>query len=70
MVLLVSIIVHELLKGDTDRRLQFCELILNKCHYSPDTVMKIWSGDANFKVSVLVNRYNCVLGCNQSSYYH
>jgi len=31
--------VHGIL-DDTDRRLQFYELFLNKCQYSPDIVMK------------------------------
>lgn len=54
-------LTHGLLEDDPDRRLQFCEIMLNEELHGTGIISKIvWSDEAHFKLSGAVNRYNCV----------
>lgn len=54
-------LVHGLLEDDPDRRLQFCELMLNQYQQDRDIFGKIiWSDEAQFKLNGFVNRHNCI----------
>lgn len=54
-------LMHGLLEDDPDRRLQFCEIILNEETQGNGILEKItWSDEAHFKLSGAVNRHNCV----------
>ena len=55
-------LVHGLLAGDPDRRLQFCEMMRDQfVEEQVETLDKIiWSDEACFKLSGHVNRHNCV----------
>lgn len=52
--------VHELMERDGDRRLQFCEIILNRCQLNPQFITRIlFSDEATFCLNGTVNRQNC-----------
>lgn len=54
-------LLHGLLEDDPDRRLQFCEVVLNEERQGNGIINKImWSDEAHFKLSGAVNRHNCV----------
>jgi hypothetical protein len=54
-------LLHGLLKDNPDRRLQFCEVVLNDERQGNGITDKImWSDKAHFKFSGAVNRHNCV----------
>ena len=54
-------LLHELLEDDPDRRLQFCEVVLNDERQGSGIVDKFtWSDEAHFKLSGAINRHNCV----------
>jgi len=56
-----SRLLHELLEDDPDRRLQFCEVVLNDERQGSGIVDKfMWSDEANFKISGAISRHNCV----------
>lgn len=52
---------HGLLEDDPDRRLQFCETILDEERHGNGIIETItWSDESHFKLSGAVNRHNCV----------
>jgi len=54
-------LLHGLLQDDPDRRLQFCEVIVNDKRHGSGIVDKImWSDEAHFKLSGAVNWHNSV----------
>jgi len=54
-------LLHGLLEDDPDRRLQFCEVVLNDERQDNGIVDNItWSDEAHFKLRGAVNRQNCV----------
>jgi len=54
-------LLHGLLEDGLDRRLQFCEVVLNDERQGNGIVNKItWSDKAHFKLPGVVNRQNCV----------
>lgn len=53
-------LIHGLVEDDSDRRLQYCEL-LNQFEEDPTIFSQIlWTDEAQFKLSGHVNRHNCV----------
>ena len=60
-------LLHGLLEDDTDRRLQFCEIIRNQISDEQDLLDKIiWSDKTCFKFSGHVNRHNCVYWADEN----
>lgn len=54
-------LVHGLVEDDSDRRSQFCELLLNQLDETPELLDHIiWSDESTFKLSGHLNRHNCV----------
>jgi len=54
-------LLHELLEDEPDRRLQFCEVVLNDERQGSGIVDKFtWSDEVHFKFSGAINRHNCV----------
>lgn len=54
-------LIHGLLEDDPDRRIQFCGIFINQCQETPDLLDQIvWTDEANFKLSGMVNKHNCV----------
>ena len=54
-------LVQELNEDDPDRRLQFCEIVLNEIENNPIFLQRvIWTDESTFKLNGLVNRHNCV----------
>ena len=48
-------------EDDPDRRVEFCEAILNKCLEDRSFLAKVfWSDEAHFKLNGHVNRYNTI----------
>ena len=55
-------LIHGLLEDDSDRRLQMCEQFINQHDNDPALFNKImWSDEASFKISGMINRHNCVI---------
>ncbi|KAJ8955911.1 hypothetical protein NQ318_005459 [Aromia moschata] len=53
-------LVQELNEDDPDRRLQFCETMMNLCQTNPNLHQQIlFSGEAKFCLNGTVNRQNC-----------
>lgn len=53
-------LVHELNEDDPDRRLEFCERLMDLCHDNPQFSKKIvFSDEATFCLHGSVNRQNC-----------
>ena len=54
-------LVHGLLEDDPDRRIQFCEIMLNEMRVHDEELFSkiIWSDEATFKLTGHVNRHNC-----------
>jgi hypothetical protein len=62
-------LLHGLLEDDPDRRLQFCEVLLNEERQGDGITRKIcWSDEANFKLSGAVNGHNCVYYSTENSH--
>ena len=60
-------LIHDLLKDDSDRSLQFSEKILDQEHQGDGILSKIlWFDKANFKLSGAVNRDNCVYDATEN----
>lgn len=55
-------LTHALMEDDPDRRLQFCELMLNEFHNNDQEIFSgiVFSDEAQFKLNGLVNRHNSV----------
>ena len=54
-------LLHALLDGDDDHRLQFCEEFLAKLHEEDTMLDNIgWSDETCFKLNGIINRHNCV----------
>lgn len=54
-------LMHGLIEDDPDRRLQYCELMLNEFNEDPTIFHNIiFSDEAQFKLNGLVNRHNSV----------
>lgn len=54
------VLVHELNEDDPDRRIQFCEDLMNRCNTDPTFVNRIvFSDEATFQLNGTVNRQNC-----------
>lgn len=54
------VLVQELNEDDPDRRLQFCETMMNRCNANPEFVNRIiFSDEATFFINGIVNRQNC-----------
>lgn len=54
-------LLQQLNDDDFGKRVEFCEYYLIRCEAEPDFYRRIlWSDEAMFKISGLVNRYNCV----------
>lgn len=52
---------HALADGDTDRRMEFAEIFLNKVKQDRNFIDNIWwSDEATFKLNGHINRHNCV----------
>ncbi|KAJ8943304.1 hypothetical protein NQ318_004745 [Aromia moschata] len=53
-------LVQELKEDDPDRRLQFCETMMNLCQTNPNLHQQIlFSDEATFFVNGTLNRQNC-----------
>ena len=53
-------LLHGLLEDDSDRHLQFCEVVLNDKRQGSGIIDKItWSHEAHFQLSGAVNQHNC-----------
>ena len=53
-------LVHELNEDDFDRRLEFCEKMMNRIDNDPDFLFNIvFSDEATFQLSGECNRQNC-----------
>lgn len=53
-------LVQELSEDDYDRRLQFCEIMMERCNANPDFVPQIvFSDESTFFLNGTVNRHNC-----------
>lgn len=53
-------LVQELLDDDFDRRLEFCETMMNHCNNDPQFVRHVvFSDEATFYLNGIVNRQNC-----------
>lgn len=53
-------LVHELLEDDFDRRVEFCDTVMEKCHVNPNFVRSVlFSDEATFVLNGNVNRHNC-----------
>ncbi|XP_037020829.2 uncharacterized protein LOC119063554 isoform X1 [Artibeus jamaicensis] len=62
-------LLHGLLEDDPDRRLQFCEVVLNEERQGNSIIDKIiWSNEAHFKLSGAVYRHNCVYFSRENSH--
>ena len=61
-------LLHGLLEDDPGRRIQFCETIRDLISNEvPDILDKIvWTDEATFKLSGLVNRHNCVYWASEN----
>ena len=54
-------LINKLNEDDPDRRIEFCEKILNEVHSDGNFLKKIlWTDEANFYLDGCVNRHNCV----------
>jgi hypothetical protein len=54
-------LIHKLNEDDFDRRVEFCETLLERVAEEPDVIDRIiWSDEAIFSLSETVNRHNCV----------
>jgi hypothetical protein len=53
-------LLHGLLEDDPDRRLQFCEVVLNEGQGNGIIDKIMWFDEAHFKFSGAVNWHNCV----------
>ncbi len=54
-------LIHKLNEDDFDRRVEFCEMLLERVADEPDVIDRIlWSDEAIFSLSETVNRHNCV----------
>ena len=54
-------LVHAMSEDDPDRRVEFCEAILNKCLEDRSFLAKVfWSDEAHFKLNGHVNRHNTI----------
>lgn len=53
-------LVHELNEDDPDRRMQFCQILMDMCHTFPRHVENIlFSDESTFTLTGQVNRQNC-----------
>lgn len=54
-------LVQALSEDDPDRRMEFCEWLLDTVDGDPTLLDRIfWSDEATFQLNGLVNRHNCV----------
>ncbi len=55
-------LVHGLIEDDPDRRVEFCELMLNEYRENDRRIFEkiIWTDEAQFKLNGFVNRHNCI----------
>ena len=54
-------LLHALNEDDPDRRMEFCEWILNSTQEDPTLLDRIlWTDEAIFQINGRVNRHNCV----------
>jgi hypothetical protein len=49
-------------EDDLDRRVKFVECFQHKTHEDGFVSKTVWSSEATFQLSVIVNRHNCTLG--------
>ena len=60
-------VLQSLHDGDQDRRLQFCEIFLNKVNEDITFLEKIWwSDETTFKLNGHINHHNCVYWSNEN----
>lgn len=54
------VLVQELNEDDPDRRIQFCEELMNRCNAEPNFIKRVvFSDEATFYLNGTVNRQNC-----------
>lgn len=52
--------VQELSEDDFDRRLEFCEIMMERIDADPNFVFNIaYSNEATFQMNIIINRHNC-----------
>ena len=60
-------LVIELNEDDQDRRVEFCELMLDKFQTEPNFVHKIlWTVESIFRLNGTANKHNCVYWCEEN----
>ena len=58
---------YALVDGDSDRRVEFAEIFLNRMELDSNFIDNIswWSDEATFKLNGNIHRPNCVIGLNR-----